>query len=79
MKSWNATKLYICFFKIKEKMSDYFAVSGAKVSDWFSNSEVLLLRYPFLTFHFQKPTICEIFFNLFCIPGRLANKIIFWK
>ena len=42
MKSWNATKLYICCFKIKEKMSDYFAVSAAEVSDWFSNSEVLL-------------------------------------
>ena len=61
---------------IKAEMSDYFAVIADEVIDQFSNSEVLLLCLHYVTFHNEKPKICEIFFNLLHIQGRPGGLFI---
>ena len=48
---------------LKAEMSDYFAVIDDEVTDQFSDSEVILLCLRYVTFHNEKPKICETFFD----------------
>ena len=62
---------------IKAEMSDYyFAVIADKVIDRFSNSEALLLCLRYVTFHNEKPKICEAFFDLLHIHRRPSGQTI---
>ena len=56
----------VTFFrlKIEAEMSDHFALIVEKVTDSFSNSEVLLLGLRYVTFLNKKPEIWETFFDL---------------
>ena len=54
---------------IKAEMSNYFAVIADKVTDQFSNLEVLLLCLHYATFHNEKPKIYETLLDLLHIQG----------
>ena len=59
---------------IKAEMPDYFAVIADEVTDRFSNSEVLLLCLRNVTFHNEKPKICETFFDSLHVQGRPSGQ-----
>ena len=61
---------------ITAEMSGYFAVIADEATDWFSNSEVLLLCLHYLIFHNEKPKICEIFFDSLHIKEGLVDKLM---
>ena len=59
---------FVCS-NIKAEMSNYFAVIADKVTDQFSNLEVLLLCLRYVTFHNEKPKIYETLLDLLHIQG----------
>ena len=61
---------------IKAEMSDHFAVVAEKVTNRFSNSEVLLLCLRYATFHTKKPKICGTFFDSLHIQERPSGQTI---
>ena len=61
---------------IKAEMSGYFAVIADEVTDRFSHSEVLLLCLRYVTFHNDKPNICETFLDSLHIQGRPSGQTI---
>ena len=63
--------------KIKDEVSDYYAIVVDEVIDRFSNKEILLLclRYVRLCVN-EKPYICETFFDSLHIQGRPTGQTI---
>ena len=66
---------FVCS-NIKAEMSVYFAVTADKVTDRFSNSEVLLLCLRYVTLNNEKPKVCETFFNSLHIQERPSGQTI---